>query len=341
MKRCITCLYPVTKPDLHFNESGECSACTTFKKRKEIDWDSRTNKLLNILEIHKGKCIVASSGGKDSTWITLMLLELGADVTIITATTDDLTGIGKRNIQNLARYADTIEVTPNQEVRQKISRIGLETVGDLSYGEHMAIWSTPFQMSEKLNIPLIFYGECPQNEMGGPQGTENAFVMDERWVSEFGGFLGLRATDLVGQDGIKEKDIKPYLMPRAEKTTAYFLGQFLAWDGRENALVAQEHGFEWYHSEVEGSIGSYESLDNHQTGLHEWFKMLKYGYMRPTDICSLEIRRGRMTREEGLKLIKEKEVFPTTYLGKYYYDVLDKIGITPSEYEKIANEFSA
>jgi len=337
--RCVTCLYPATKPDLHFDEAGECSACASYKKRESTDWDKRENQLLDILEQNNGKCIVASSGGKDSHFIALKLLELGADVTIVTATTDDLSDIGKRNIQNLARYADTIEVTPNQEVRRKISRIGLRTVGDISYGEHMAIWSTPFQMSEKLGIPLVFYGENPQNEMGGPKGTDTALIMDERWKSEFGGYLGLRAHDLIGQDGIAEKDIRPYLMADDSKTTAYFLGQFVPWDGKHNALMAQDHGFEFWHDDVEGSVGSYESLDNHQTGIHEWFKFLKYRYMRPTDICSLEIRRGRLSREDGLRLIYEREVFPETYLGKSYIDVLDRIGVTQEEFSDICEAF--
>ncbi len=341
MIRCTTCLYPNNKPDLFFDKSGECSACTSFKARKKIDWDKRKEKLLDLLEKNNGNCVVASSGGKDSHYIALTLLGLGANVTIVTATTDDLSEIGKRNIQNLARYADTIEVTPNQEIRQTISRIGLCSVGDISYGEHMAIWSTPFQMANKLNIPLIWYGECPQNEMGGPEGTETAFVMDQRWISEFGGFLGLRAYDLIGQEGIGEEDIQPYLLPKNINTTAYFLGQFLPWDGKQNALMARDHGFEWWDGEVEGSVGSYEALDNHQTGIHEWFKYLKYGYMRPTDICSLEIRRGRMSRNEGLKIVKNREKFPLTYLGKSYEDILLKIGITAEEFYKIEKDFGS
>ena len=169
MIRCVTCLYPTTKPDLYFDEHGECFACRTFKKRSSINWEERRQKLINILDTNDGKCIVASSGGKDSHWIALQLIGLGADVTVVTATTDHLSDIGKRNIQNLARYAETIEVTPNQEVRKKIARIGLNMVGDISYGEHLAIFSTPFRMAKQLGIPLIFYGECPQNEVGGPR----------------------------------------------------------------------------------------------------------------------------------------------------------------------------
>ena len=203
----------------------------------------------------------------------------------------------------------------------------------------MAIWATPFQMSDKLGIPLIFYGECPQNEMGGPEGTDSNRIMDSNWIHEYGGFLGLRARDLVGQDGIREKGIEPYLMPDNTNATAYFLGQFLPWDGKRNAEYARDRGFEWWHKDVEGSIGSYESLDNHQTGIHEWFKYLKYGYMRPTDICSLEIRRGRMTREDGLKIIKEKERYSSTYLGKHNIEILERIGIGLHEFHTIGEAF--
>lgn len=343
MIRCRTCVLPPTRPDTYFDESWQCSACISYAKRPDIDWDARKTELLALLDKHDGKCIVPSSGGKDSHWQAMTLRDLGADVTIVTATTDHLSDIGRRNIQNLARFFDTIEVTPNQVVRRKISRIGLRLVGDISFGEHMAIWAQPHQMAIKLGISLLFYGESPQNESGGPLGTDVAMKMSRRWVTEHGGFLGLRATDLVGMDGITERDIEPYLQPTDEEmgdTSAYFLGQFLGWDGLRNAEIAAEHGFEWWHTDVEGSIGRYESLDNHQTGLHEWFKMLKYQFMRPTDIASLAIRRGRMTRDDALQLIAEREIFPETYLGVRYEVILDRIGIGLEEYREIETRFT-
>jgi hypothetical protein len=331
---------PNTRPDLYLDETGECSACITYRNRPLIDWDARKQELLKILDEHDGKCLVASSGGKDSHYIALTLLQLGADVTVVTATTDDLSPIGKRNIQNLARYAPTIEVTPNQTVRRKIARIGLRTVGDISYGEHMAIWATPFHVAVQTKTPLIFYGENPQNEIAGPLGSEQAKTMTRRWQSEFGGFLGLRAMDLVGQDGITEKDVKPYMLPADTKdVTAYFLGMFLPWDGLHNAEVARDQGFEWYHDDVECSVGRFESLDNHQTGIHEWFKKIKYNFARPTDMVSLAIRRGRMTREEALAIVEDRETFPWTYLGKPYEDILDLIGISTDEFEHICRKF--
>ena len=341
--RCRSCVMPTSRPDSYFDETGECLACSSYRNRSEIDWDDRKQQLIRILEKAKGRAIVASSGGKDSHFVALKLLELGAKITIVTATTDHLTDIGKRNIQNLARYADTIEVTPNQTVRRKIARIGLRTVGDISHGEHMAIWATPMQMAVKLNASLCFYGENPQNEIAGPKGTEQAQIMDRRWVSEHGGLNGMRAHDLVGQDGITERDIEPYLLPnQAEMETfkAYFFGQFVPWDGEQNAIMAKEHGFEWWHQDVEGSLSPWESLDNAQTGIHEWFKMLKFKYMRPTDLASLAIRRGRLTRDEALKLIAEREKFPFTYIGVPYEDVLERIGVSVAEFEDICRKFT-
>ncbi len=197
MKHCVRCLYPDTKPDLHFDEHGVCAACRAHDKRKEIDWGARESELLRILETADRNtsgydCIVPSSGGKDSHWQVLKLIELGVRPLVVTASTCHLTEIGRQNIDNLARYATTIEVTPNRAIRAKLNRLGLELVGDISWPEHVSIFCTPFRIACDLGIPLIFYGECPQSQYGGPPGTDEAREMTLRWTQEFGGFLGLR-----------------------------------------------------------------------------------------------------------------------------------------------------
>jgi hypothetical protein len=86
MIRCKTCVMPNTRPDTPFI-GGECSACVSYRKRATIDWVEREAELKAILASHGNRCIVPSSGGKDSTWQVLKLLELGADVTVVTAKT--------------------------------------------------------------------------------------------------------------------------------------------------------------------------------------------------------------------------------------------------------------
>ena len=71
-----------------------------------------------------------------------------------------------------------------------------------------------------------------------------------------------------------------------------------------NALIAQANGFETYPHAVEGSMVNYENLDNHQTGIHDYFKFLKFGFGRATDIACLHVRRGRFSRRSAVELVR-------------------------------------
>jgi hypothetical protein len=325
MLRCKTCVMPATRPDTPFID-GECSACVSYRKRKTIDWATREKELLAILDRHGGQCIVPSSGGKDSHWQVLKLLELGADVTVVTARTCHLTPIGRANIDNLARYARTVEVVPNMTVRAKLNRLALELVGDISWPEHCAIFTTPFKVAVDLNIPLIFYGECPQEAYGGPLGSDENRQMTRRWVSEFGGFLGLRPVDFIGMEGLTERDMWDYMPPVEDRVRyvgdsgieAYFLGQFYEWDSHRNAEVAIAHGMQtctFYEKTVEReghrpvppwpyNWWVWENLDNAQTAYHDYFMWLKYGFSRGCQQISVDVRSGRVTRDEALAWVE-------------------------------------
>ena len=60
-------------------------------------------------------------------------------------------------------------------------------------------------------------------------------------------------------------------------------------------------------------------------------KFIKYGYGRATDQICIEIRSGRMTREEGIKALKEST--EGTVPMKYIPDFLDYLNITEKEYK--------
>ena len=64
---------------------------------------------------------------------------------------------------------------------------------------------------------------------------------------------------------------------RGVVTIHIFLGHFFKWDGLTNAIISQAYGFESFQKNVENSIANYENLDNHQTGIHDYFKYLKFG----------------------------------------------------------------
>jgi N-acetyl sugar amidotransferase len=344
---------PGTKPDLFIDDLGVCSACRSFEARAEVDWDARRALLLEVVGRYRSAsgsnydCIVPVSGGKDSTYQVLRLRELDINPLCVTATTDSLSDIGRRNIENLKHLGvDYIEVTTNPVVRRRINRLALKQVGDISWPEHVTIFTIPVRIAAQLEIPLLVWGENPQHEYGGPAGAAANDVLTRRWLEEFGGLLGLRVSDLVGQEGIERRHLIQYTYPSDDDlarvgVTGLFLGYYLPWDGYGNALYAQGHGFETFEHTIEGSLVNYENLDNHQTGIHDYFKFLKYGFGRATDIACLHIRRGRLSREDGLRLVREHDGrFPWTYLGKPLAEILDEIDMTTEEFIQVCDRFT-
>jgi N-acetyl sugar amidotransferase len=343
---------PETKPDLHIDAEGVCNACRAFENRKEVDWTARRRELDIILERYRGRpgqydCIVPVSGGKDSTYQTIRCLELGLNPLCVTATTDKLSDIGRRNIENLKRLGvDYIEVTPNPLVRRRINKLALVQVGDISWPEHVAIFTIPVRVAVQMNIPLIIWGENSQNEYGGPATAAKDHVLTRRWLEEFGGLLGLRVSDLLNEEGIEAKHLIQYSYPTDEElarvgVTGLFLGYFTPWDGYQNALIAQAHGFESYKKCVEGSLVNYENLDNCQTGIHDYFKFLKFAFGRATDLACLHVRRGRLARSEAIKLVQRHDgQFPWRYLGVRLEEMLDEIDMSVDEFVRVCDRFT-
>lgn len=350
---CRKCVMPDTKPDLHLDEQGVCNACRSYENRKTVDWDSRYQDLLMLLERYRRPdgshwdCIVPVSGGKDSTYQVIRMLQLGLNPLCVTSTTCDLTPLGRSNIESLKRLGvDHIQVSPNPLVRAKLNRIGLTQVGDISWPEHVAMFTIPVRAAVQYNVPLIVWGENSQNEYGGPAAAAENNVLNRRWLEEFGGMQGMRVTDLIGQEGIEAKNMIPYTYPSDEElqrvgVTGLFLGHYIPWDGLSNALIAQANGFQSYHKVVEGSMVNYENLDNHQNGIHDYFKFLKFGFGRATDLACLHIRRGRLTRQDGLEAVKRLDhLFPWEHLGKSLKDILQPLEMSEDEFIRICDKFT-
>lgn len=350
---CKKCVMPSTKPDLHLDEEGICNACRSFDARKEVDWNARKVELEGILARYRRgdgsnwDCIVPVSGGKDSTFQVVQVLKLGLNPLCVTASTCDLTDIGRRNIENLKRLGvDCMEMSPNPIVRAKLNRIGLLQVGDISWPEHVGIFTIPVRAAVQFNVPLIIWGENSQNEYGGPAAAAENNVLDRRWLEEFGGLLGLRVADLVGYEGITNRDLIPYIYPEDGElkrvgVTGLFLGHYLPWDGLSNTLIAQAYGFEVAPTTTLGSMVNYENLDNYQTAIHEYFKFIKFGFGRATDHACLHIRRGRLSRDMGLEIVRRLDgKFPWEYLGKPLAETLRPLDITVDEFIKVCDRFT-
>ncbi len=352
MKYCKNCIMPNTRPDQIFDENGVCNACLSFLRNKNINWNKRFEEFNEIVKEvktlnNKWNCVIPSSGGKDSTYQALRARELGLNPVLVTATTCDLSIIGRKNIENLKDNGfDTVEISNNNITRSKLNKIGLETIGDIAWPEHVSIFTTPIKFALKFRIPLILYGENPQIEYGGPKKSLNNSILDRAWLEEFGGLIGLRVNDLVENFGLKKSELEVYTYPTKDELSEFkiksiFLGYYENWDSIRNFKEAEKKGFKKYENSLEGCYFNFEKIDNYQHGIHDYFKFLKFGFGRATDQLSYCVRRGLLSRNEAIQKVKQIEgKFPSSYLGKSLKDILSKINISEKDFIKICDKFT-
>ena len=85
---------------------------------------------------------------------------------------------------------------------------------------------------------------------------------------------------------------------------------------------------------------NYENLDNHQTGIHDYFKFLKFG-LEEQLILLVFILGGKLNRQEGLNTVKKLDgLFPWTYLGKSLQEILKPLDISVEEFIEICDQFT-
>ena len=351
MRYCKKCLYPDTKPQIIFNDEGICSACVNHEKKEIIDWNEKRQEFEEILDKYKSKnktnydCIIPVSGGKDSHYQTYVIKkEFGLNPLVINFHPHDQTELGKRNLENLKKIGvDCIEFSPNPEVYLKLARFGLKELGDFQWPEHLGIFTIPVQMAVKFNIPLIIWGENPQLEYGQPTDVNKDTILDREWNEKNGGYFldKIKPKDMV-KYGFQLDELRPYIYPTDEEirrvgVTGVFLGSYLKWDIFKQLDIVKKIGFKESADKKEGTYDGWENLDVYFTVFHDYFKFLKYGFGRATDHASIEIRYGRITREEGLELVKKNEgKIPRQYLKQF----LEFADISMDEFLEICAKFT-
>ena len=79
---------PDPKLDLFFDGEGVCSACRSFESRSEVDWVARRSEFKKLIARYRSMdggnydCTVPVSGGKDSTYQVIRLLEFAYSVLV-------------------------------------------------------------------------------------------------------------------------------------------------------------------------------------------------------------------------------------------------------------------
>jgi len=326
MKRCARCGLPETYETIEYDSYGVCNICRQHEYKKDkIDWSERKRMLDSLVQDYRGKndydCLIPFSGGKDSTYTLYYLVKEYKLKPLVVQFNHgfmrpNLLANNERTFKKLG--VDVLSFTPNWKVVKRLMLESLIRKGDFCWHCHTGIFSYPMHVAIKYQIPLVFWGEPSSEYTAYYDYRENEIEkVDESRFNRFVN-LGITAEDMKGMVqkdfDLDARDLAPYTYPpiRDLKKLQYqsvCLGSFISWDTKRHfEVISRELG--WQGDEVEGMPPgkySYEKIECYMQGVRDYLKYLKRGYSRVTQMTALDIRNGRMERQEADQLVAQWE----------------------------------
>lgn len=348
---CKNCLNMSTRPRISFDERGWCNACQWMEEKKIIDWQPRQLELEEAIRKFKksnGKfdCIVPVSGGKDGSYVAYTLKEkYGMTPLAITIRPALSLEIGDKNLLNFINSGfNHIHISPNPKLLDKLNKYGFIENGFPYYGWLIAINAGVIKTALNFNIPLIFYGEDGEVEYGGSTESKNKPFYNVEYMKNIyleGGYK--KVIQMIIDEGeFSEADLNFFTFPDQndiEKINLSFThwSYFEPWDSYRNYVIAKEHcGLIEKEEGNNDTFTNFSQNDQALYALHAYLMYLKFGFGRSTQDAGIEIRRGSMTRNQALNLVKMYDnAYPHELIDLY----LDYYQMTKKEFDDVLDKF--
>jgi hypothetical protein len=120
-------------------------------------------------------------------------------------------------------------------------------------------------------------------------------------------------------------------------TKIHFFGYYKFWDPQENFYYSIKNtGFTTNPERTEGTYSKYASLDDCWDGFHYYLGFIKFAIGRATSDTAHEIRDGKITREEGIALVKR---YDGEFPKKYFHEFLEYCSIAENEFNEVVDSW--
>lgn len=339
------------KPTIEFDDKNVCSACLFQEKKKNIiNWKDREKELIDLLDRFRRKdgsfdCIVPGSGGKDSRYVSHILkYKYNMNPLTVTWTPHDYTDIGRFNFESWHEDGfSNILLSPNRKLHKYLTK---EAFKNLLHPFQPFIVGQRISgalIAKKYKIPLIFYGEN-QAEYGNNISENDTPFMKEDFFSSNNDLHSIYLSGKTISQHLEENsnfrvsDFNFYLpLDDIDFDIKYaYLGYFINWDPQEVYYYTVENtGFRPSTFRTPGSFSRYSSIDDKIDLLHYYTTYIKFGIGRATYDAAQEIRNNKITREEGISLVKK---FDHELDEKKLLDCLDYMDIKIDDFQEIIDK---
>jgi N-acetyl sugar amidotransferase len=349
IKFCKRCLYTTAHPlGLTLDHEGICSGCRVHEEKDKLDWAERWEKLESIVKPYRSQngnnydCIIPVTGAQDSYYIVyLAKVRLGLNPLLVTYNKYFNTPLGIRNLANLRiRFnCDILYQNVNPISVKNITRSTLRQFGSIYWPILAGQTVFPVQTAVRYKVPLIFWGAHQGLEQVGMFSHEHEVEMTRRYRKDHD-LIGHEADDLLSIfDTLKEEDIWQYRYPDDNDLNkigvrGIYLGNYVRWDPKaQHEQMIRDHNY--HTSSFPRTFDCYDYVDCfNYMNLHDQLKLYKHGFSKVTDHACREIRHGRLTREEGLALVKKYEQVPPEYQQLF----LDWLGVNKRSLQFIMDQ---
>lgn len=347
---CRKCTVSNQRPRITFDEHGVCSACSYADyKRTRIDWAERERELVDLCNRHRRHdgshdVIVPCSGGKDGGFVAHQLkYKYGMHPLTVTWSPLLKTDVGRRNLDAFIQSGfDNVFGQPNGAVARLLTKLAVLHLGDpfqpFIYGQT----NFPLRVAVQYGVPLVMYGENGEVEYGGDM--KNAFRATRDIQDHDRHYFSGMPPEFWVEHGVSERDLHLFKAPAydqvlSNRTEIHFFGYYRFWDPQENFYYCTEHtGFTPNPERSEGTYSKYASLDDRIDGFHYHLGFIKFGIGRATSDSAHEIRDGKITREEGIALVRR---YDGEFPKKYYRDFLDYCAIGEEQFQHVVDSWRA
>jgi N-acetyl sugar amidotransferase len=340
-----------TRPNTSFKSNGLCPACDQFEFPEDVDWDSRLLELVEIKEFsakNRGSgydCIVGVSGGKDSTLQALFVrdtLKMKPLLVSMNYPPDQISITGTKNLSNLINLGfDCINITCSPLIWQKLMKHGFYKFGNWAKSTEMALFSCVPRLSIAYQTPLIWWGENPSVMLGDMKVSGESPSDGNRL--KYSNTLDGGNIDWMLECGFSKNQLIQFQYPTDEEMKrAGIRIVFLAHFWRDftpftNGNLASLRGLSVRRPTTSNAdFWGTSMLDEDFMTLNMMIKWLKFGFGKASDNVNEEIRVGRISRLDGIKLVEQFD-------GKCSKDIILKfcnyLEITETEFWRVVDSF--
>jgi hypothetical protein len=232
--------------------------------------------------------------------------------------------------------ANLITYRPEEELHTRLIKLGLEDYGDPDLMSHTLLHGYPLHVAIRFEIPLVLLGENSAAEYGGAAEIAAETTISREWFNRYAANAEHDAAHVSERYGIPMEKLRTYDFPDEladSGTVATFMSHYFHWDSERHLEIAKQFGFRTLDAPAEGTYRNYVGIDERINRIHQYLKVLKFGYGRATDHACEDIRNGRITREEAKELVREHDLQP---LGREFREPFcDWLGYAPEELEAV------